>query len=186
MMLPLHPLGDTAITVGGDFPLTIDPLPDCTRFSLRIDPQMREAAGTCFGLELPAEIGALTRSGNLGAVKLGPDEWYLLAAEADRAGIEARFTDLGASQPHSLVDVSHREVGIGIEGRDAALLLQSSIAFDIEKMQPGTGCRTIFDRVQIILLREDADRFRIEVWHSFSEHVWHFLGTVAREIELSI
>ena len=37
------------------------------------------------------------------------------------------------------------------------------------------------DKAQIILMRETANRFRIEVWHSFSEHIWNFLAAVRRE-----
>lgn len=186
-MHPHHPLSGEGIALHKPFPLTIRPLADKARFSLRIDPDQRIAASAVLGLNLPGNIGDVAYAGEKTAVCLGPDEWYVTVPVADQAEIEAGFAALYAQQPHSLVDVSHREVSIGIEGRDAALALQSAIAFDVDAMAPGSGCRTIFDgKAQIILLRDAKDRFQIDVWHSFSEHVWHFLQVVAREIELDI
>ena len=73
-----------------------------------------------------------------------------------------------------------------MEGEAAALALRSAIAFDVEAMPVGSGCRTIFDKAQIVLIREDKNRFRIEVWRSFADHVWGLLQAVSREIALGI
>lgn len=182
-----HPLDGNAIVLHDPFPLAIRLLADRARFSLRIDPDQRDAATAVLGLKLPGTIGAAISAREKTAVCLGPDEWYVTAPAACKTGIEEGFAALYERVPHSLVDVSHREVSIGIEGPKAALALQSAIAFDAEAMAIGVGCRTIFDgKAQIILLRDAKDRFQIEVWHSFSEHVWHFLQAVAREIELDI
>ena len=182
-----HPLDGNVITLHGPSPLAIRLLADKARFSLRIDPGQRDAAAAVLGLNLPGAIGGMVSLREKMAICLGPDEWYVTASEADKTEIEASFAALYERQPHSLVDVGHREVSIGIEGPKAALALQSAIAFDVEAMAIGIGCRTIFDgKAQIILLRDAKDRFQIEVWHSFSEHVWHFLQAVAREIELEI
>jgi sarcosine oxidase subunit gamma len=50
----------------------------------------------------------------------------------------------------------------------------------------GTGCRTIFDRAQIILIRDAEHRFRIEVWRSFADHVRGIIEATRREIALGI
>lgn len=186
-----HPLDGNVITLRDPTPLAIRLLPDKARFSLRIDPDHGpdhgDAAAAVLGLPLPRTIGGVVSARDTTAVCLGPDEWYVTAPAVDQADIEAGFAARYERQPHSLVDVSHREVSIGIEGPKAALALQSAIAFDVDAMAVGVGCRTIFDgKAQIILLRDAKDRFQIEVWHSFSEHVWHFLRAVAREIDLDI
>ncbi len=167
-------------------PLIVKPATDAARFSLRIDPKGLDAASTAFGLSLPETIGGMVSSGERIAVCLGPDEWYLVAPLSEQETIERSFVQLYSAVVHSLVDVGHREVGIEISGADAAFALQSAIAFDLEAMPAGSGCRTLIDKVQIILLREAADRFRIEVWHSFADHVRHLLQAVSREMELGI
>lgn len=184
MLLANHPLlgktipGDTASR------LSIRAAEDVARFSLRIDPAAVQAAGAAFGTPLPTRIGGLVEAGGRSALQLGPDEWILLAPVAEGDGIVEAFAAL--QEPHSLVDIGHREVGILVEGEAAALALRSAIAFDVEAMAVGSGCRTIFDKAQIVLIREDKNRFRIEVWRSFADHVWGLLHAVSREIALGI
>ena len=171
-------LPDTATRVA------IRPVDDCARFILRIDPQQLATTAIIWGSDLPASIGGLVAHGDRIAACIGPDEWLLLAPLADQDAIEHAFAHLYQTTIHSLVDVGHREVGIAIEGPDAVLALQTSIAFDVGAMPVGSGCRTIIDRVQIILLRLGEDQFRVEVWHSFADHVWTLLAGICSEIEL--
>lgn len=181
-----HPLVGREIAVRESAPLSIRVAADCARFSLRIDLARIDEASKAFGLKLPARIGDVAASAGRLAACLGPDEWYLTASLAEREAVEAAFADLYATAIHSLVDVGHREVGIEVEGAAALLALRSAIAFDIEAMPVGSGCRTIFDKVQIVLLRETEHRFRIEVWRSFADHVWGLLQAASREVALDI
>ncbi|MDH6231919.1 sarcosine oxidase subunit gamma [Mesorhizobium soli] len=181
-----HPLVGREIAVREAAPLSIRAVADCARFSLRIDPARIVEASKAFGLSLPERIGDVTVSGDRLAVRLGPDEWYLTAPLAENQAIERDFAKLYATVPHSLVDVGHSEVGIEVEGTAALLALRSGIAFDIEAIPAGTGCRTIFNKAQIVLVREAENRFRIEVWRSFADHVWGILQAVSREIAIDI
>jgi len=164
--------------------LDISAAEDAARFSLRIDPSEAATAAIAFGAPLPTRIGQTASSGGRLALQLGPDEWQLLAPLSEGDAIVESFGRL--QTPHSLVDVGHREVGILVEGEAALLALRSAIAFDVEAMPVGTGCRTVFDKAQIILIRETENRFRIEVWRSFADHVWHILHAASREIALGI
>lgn len=180
-----HPLVGRTLP-GSQTRVSIRPAEDCARFILRIDPQKLGAASTVWGFDLPPVIGGLVSASGRIATCIGPDEWYLMAPPTEQDAIESAFADLYATTLHSLVDIGHREVGIVVEGPEAVLALQSSIAFDIAAMPVCSGCRTIIDRVQIILLREGQDHFRVEVWHSFSDHVWNLLVGICREIELGV
>ncbi|PSJ58856.1 sarcosine oxidase subunit gamma [Pseudaminobacter soli (ex Li et al. 2025)] len=186
MLHEFHSPVGREIAVGKAIPLRIRTVDDCARFSLRFDPARLAEASKAFGLALPAKIGDVAASSGRLAVQLGPDEWHLLAPLAEQGGVERAFAELYSATPHSLVDVSHREVGIEVEGTAALLALRSAIAFDIEAMPAGMGCRTIFDKAQIVLVRETEERFRIEVWRSFADHVWGILQATSREIELDI
>ncbi|MDB5538265.1 MAG: sarcosine oxidase, gamma subunit family, partial [Devosia sp.] len=175
MMQTHHPLAERALP-GAQARVNIRPVEDGARFILRIDPQNLAAASSVWGASLPPTIGGLVSGFGRIATCIGPDEWYLIAPLTEQDAIESAFAALYATTIHSLVDVSHREVGIAVEGPAAVLALQASIAFDIAAMPVGSGCRTIIDRVQIILLREGQDSFRVEVWNSFSDHVWNLLA----------
>jgi len=180
-----HPLQDRHLSLNDANSLTIRPGEETARFSLRIDPAALGVAGDVFGLNLPNKIGGLTSSGDeeqaKKAVMIGPDEWYLTAPQSAYNKIIADFAKLYETQLHSLVDVSNREISIVVEGACAAWVLQAVMAFDVENMPYPSGRRTLFERVQVILLREREDRFRIEVWASFAEHVWNLLETLFNE-----
>jgi sarcosine oxidase subunit gamma len=187
MMQQHHPLLGRSIEVSsGDARLKIRPGGDAARFSLRLDPAQLGAASHAFGFELPRKIGAVSAGGEKLAVCLGPDEWRLVAPLSDQRAVESRFAALYPTVLHSLVDIGHRDVSIEIEGSKAALALQSAIAFDVETMPVATGCRTIFDKAQVIMLRKAEDQFQIDVWPSYCEHVWGLLQAVSREIQLGI
>jgi len=185
MMQTHHPLVGRALP-GAQARVTLRPVEDCARFILRIDPQNLGAASLVWGASLPPTIGGLVSASGRIAACIGPDEWYLIAPLGEPDAIEGAFAELYGATTHSLVDIGHREVGIAIEGPEAVQALQASIAFDIAAMPVASGCRTIIDKVQIILLREAEDRFRIEVWHSFADHVWTLLAGICREIELGV
>lgn len=181
-----HPLIGKAIAIQSASPLHVRVAADCARFSLRIEPAQADQAAKAFGSALPDRIGGVVSTSGRLAVRLGPDEWYLFAPLEDQQAIQQAFAGIYPTVPHSLVDVGHREVGLEVEGLSAQLALRSAIAFDIEAMRDGTGCRTIFDKVQIILIRHSETRFRIEVWRSFADQVWGILEAAGREIALDI
>lgn len=165
-------------------PLDIRAAGEVARFSLRIDPSAVSMAATAFGAPLPVRIGQMSAADGRLALQLGPDEWQLLVPLSDSDAVSAAFA--GLQTAHSLVEVGHREVGILVEGPAASLALRSAVAFDVEAMPVGACCRTLFDKAQIILIREAQDRFRIEVWRSFADHVWGILHAANHEIALGI
>lgn len=146
---------------------TASALPPVARFSLRARAEDAAALSAALGLDLPARIGACATVGGVAALKLGPDEWTLQAPEAD-AG---RLAALSAPVPHSLVDVSDRELSFAIRGPRAADLMTIGCPRDLDAVAPGEGRRTVFDGVTVVLWREGPQAFRIDVWRSYAPHV---------------
>lgn len=152
------------------------------RFNLRLAPAGLAAASAAFGADIPPTIGARTVSGARTALCLGPDEWVLHADESERDAIAADFAALYAQVPHSLVDISDREIAILLEGPGALDLLATGCPLDLARIDVGWGARTVFDSAQIVLTRETPARFRIEVWRSFAPHVWGLLSIASAEL----
>ncbi len=163
-------------------PVTVRILAPVARFSLRIDPANLAVASEAFGLVLPTRIGEITESGTRRALCLGPDEWLLHADEAEGAAIEAAFATRYADTPHSLVSTGDREIGISLSGAEAATLLSVGCPVDIERIALGSGKRTVFDGVGIVLIREGDGRFTLEAWRTFMPHVLALLDTANREL----
>jgi len=93
------------------------------RFSLRARGDLAPL-DAALGMSLPARIGARAASGEIEALRLGPDEWTILAPITETDRLVAACAGVYASHPHSLVDISGREVTLLIEGPQAAELLR--------------------------------------------------------------
>lgn len=157
-------------------------LPCRARFSLRTALDCRVAVSEALGLVLPTRIGERRTSGRRSALCLGPDEWVLHTEEADSSALVAALVDLSARLPLSAVDIGDREIVLAVEGPAARDLLATGCPLDLARMPVGTGTRTVFDTVQVVLTREAEDRFRLEVWRSFAPHVRALLATAAEEL----
>ncbi|WP_293861888.1 sarcosine oxidase subunit gamma [uncultured Alsobacter sp.] len=157
------------------------------RFVLRGTAEV--AAGASFGVALPSRLNRAEASDPRAALKLGPDEWLLIAADAagdiPTAALQAQMEAALAALPHSLVDVSHRQMALLVEGPGAALTLNAAVPLDlsVEAFPVGMATRTIFEKAEIVLWRQGAEAFRIEVWRSFAPYVQALLAAVQAENE---
>ncbi|MBN8633476.1 MAG: hypothetical protein J0L76_21780, partial [Rhodobacterales bacterium] len=107
------------------------------------------------------------------ALWLGPDEFLLLAPGEEAAAVEAGMKPALSAGMHSLVDVSHRQIGLVLEGRLAARCLSAGCPLDLRPaaFPVGMATRTIFLKTEIVLWRQALDRFHIEVWRSFAPYL---------------
>ncbi|MGA7805186.1 sarcosine oxidase subunit gamma, partial [Bradyrhizobium sp.] len=121
-------------------------------------------------------------SGGRVAMWLGPDEWLLLAEDEEPAGLMAELEAVLGEEPHSLVDASHRQVGLMLEGRGASRLLSAGCPLDLhaDAFPPGMVTRTLLAKADIVLWRCSAPAFRLEVWRSFADYVVALLAEAAR------
>jgi sarcosine oxidase, subunit gamma len=154
-------------------------LPAAARHILRGSSEVRIAAGQALGLTLPAAACRAVSEGERAALWLGPDEWLLIAPEhsSDGAALRAAL----AQQPHSLVDVSHRQLAIELSGARATSLLAAGCPLDLDPgaFPAGMCTRTMLGKAEVVLWRTAPEVFRIEVWRSFAAYVAAFLEEAA-------
>lgn len=149
--------------------VTISLAAPMARYSLRArQPELLEQV---LGRKLPRQIGATLD----GAACLGPDEWMLRAPDrtilADPAGL-----------PVAITEVSERSVCLIAEGARAAEVIAAGCPLDLDRFAVGRATRTVFETVEIILLRSGEDRFEIEVWRSFAPWLRTALEAAARQL----
>ena len=159
-------------------------LPPASRHILRGRPRAVLAAGAAFGAALPQQAcRAVAIEHGRAALWLGPDEWLLLASPADGPALAAALGHAMAGLPHSLVDVSHRQVGIEAAGPEAAAALNAGCPLDLDEtaFPVGMCTRTVLAKAEIVLWRTEPDVFRVEVWRSFADYVWLLLEEASRE-----
>ena len=158
-------------------------LPPATRIAVRADKPALPILGTAFGVEFPIRACRAAVAEGRAALWLGPDEWLVVAPDADAAALIAEATRALAGIPASLVDVSHRQTAIAISGPRAAPALNAFVPLDLDPhIFPAGSCtRTLLAKAEIVLWRTAATEFRIEAFRSFSPYVWRCLEEAIRE-----
>lgn len=159
------------------------PLPPMARFVLRARPAAMEAVAAPLGTRLPVVACRSAVAGNRAALWLGPDEWLLLAPDADGPAWSAALAAAMGPHPHSLVDVGQRQSGLMLTGRQAATVLNAGcpLDFDPDAFPLGMCTRTVLGKAEVVLWRTGAQSFHVEAWRSFLPYVWGFLEEAARE-----
>ncbi len=149
--------------------VTIALAPPMARFSLRAGD--RAALEGLLGRKLPVKIG--TTDGGIAC--LGPDEWLLRSAQGTAI-------PLGESLPVAITEISERAVCLIVDGPRAAEVLMAGCPIDLELFATGRATRTIFETVEIILVRSGEHRFEVEVWRSFAPWLHLALTTAAAQL----
>ena len=177
---PRSPLEGVALPSGRRF--TLAEAPPAARFILRGGEAVRVACGMVFGAEPPSRLGPALEGDKRAALWLGPDEWLLIASEADVAAVADVLEQVLEGTAHSLVDVSHRQIGLIVSGPAAARVLNAGCRLDLDlKAFPvGFATRTVFDKAEIVLWRRAEATFHVEVWRSFAPYLAASLAEAAR------
>jgi len=161
--------------------------PFAARWILRGGPEeVCAPAGAAFAVAPPTAPLRAATEGSRAALWLGPDEWLLIAEEAD-AALGAALEAALAGVPHALVDVSHRQCAIELAGPGAARLLNAGVPLDLDlaAFPVGMVARTLLLKAEIVLWRREETRFRLEIARSFAPYVAAALTQAAREQEAS-
>lgn len=161
-------------------PVVVRELAPALRLSLRVKPAHRATLGQALGLDLPLRVGERAQSGDTQALCLGPDEWLILAPEGAALADAARA--VYAAAPHTLVDISDREVTLRLTGPAVLDLLAACCPRHVAAMPVGSAARTVFDSATVVLWRDGPADFRMDVWRSFAPHVRSLLAQVQGEL----
>jgi sarcosine oxidase subunit gamma len=163
--------------------LAIEVLPPRGRLSLRLAPARLPAGGEVAGFLLETPINRFSASARGRALRLGPDEWLLWAAENEAGRISADISDALAGQHVSLVDISHGRAALLLSEAEAATVLNAGCPLDLSQaaFPVGAATRTLVGKCEVILARTDnRPTFEVECGRSFAPYLRDFLLEAAR------
>jgi sarcosine oxidase, subunit gamma len=165
---------------------TVARQPRLGRFIFRGRAEAIDAAGGAYGVAVPRQACRAAFAGSHAALWLGPDEWLLLMPENEAENCAAALTQALAGLPHSLVDISHRQIGLEVAGVRAATVLNAGCPLDLDEavFPVGMCTRTVLGKAEIVLWRVAEQRFRIEVAQSFAAYVLGLLHEALREFTM--
>jgi sarcosine oxidase, subunit gamma len=148
------------------------------RISLRAPETSVAALNKALGFTLPQKPKTSAAKGDVHALWIGPDEWFIIAPEP--SDLVAKIAKVSAF--HSAVDVSHRNAALIVSGAGAADILNAGCPQDLSFIvfPVGACSRTLMGKTEVILYRLGVDQFRVEVWRSFATYALDFIEDVIR------
>ncbi len=152
-------------------------LPPVARFIFQGGQGACKTAGDAFRLVLSAKSCRANAANGRAALWLGPDEYLLLAPMGDAGTIAVELTTALAGIPHSLVDVSQRQVAWRLSGPNAGAILNTGCPLDLDPAEfpPGMCTRTLLGKADIVLWRRSIEEYHLETGRSFSDYVLGWL-----------
>lgn len=169
--------------LAGGAGVSITPAEPMSRISLRVKDKDAKAVGKALGVALPIKPKTSNMSGdtagtNRSALWIGPDEWLILDSET--ADISAALAKSKAVM--SVVDISHRNTAILLEGQNAVDVLRAGCPQNLnDDVFPVGACsRTILGKAEVIIWRTGVDSYHVECWRSFSDYAFKFMSHAAK------
>jgi sarcosine oxidase subunit gamma len=162
---------------GGSATVRLTPASPASRISLRAPAESVAALSGALKLDLPTKPKTSGHAGARLALWLGPDEWLVI----DESGADLMGLAASSSALHAATDISHRNTAIIVSGPGAEKTLAAGCPQDISRdvFPVGACSRTVFGKVEIVLLRMDDETFRVECWRSFSDYAFGLLAEAA-------
>jgi sarcosine oxidase subunit gamma len=154
-----------------------------SRLVLQCDAPARDAAARVWGVPFSEQSCRARAQGERATLWLGPVEHLMWQASREPKLPIEELEQALSPYPHSLVDVSHRQVALEISGSQAATILAGACPLDLDLGQfPVNMCtRTVLAKAEIVLWRTAPEVFHLEVWRSFLGYAQDLLNEIGRE-----
>jgi sarcosine oxidase subunit gamma len=158
-------------------------LPPASRWILHGGAPARALAAPVWGVDFSDIACRATVAGARAALWLGPDEYLLLELPAGETTMAGALESALGTEPHALVDVSHRQFAFEVSGPHSSTLLSAACPLDLHPgaFPVGMCTRTVLAKADIVLWRTRADAFHVEAWRSFAGYVGGLLVEIGRE-----
>ena len=153
------------------------------RLSFRAKPTALAGRNDVGGFPVAGPINSVISEGTISSLRLGPDEWLLLAPADDVTKIEGEIARSMDGAFFSLVDISHRNVAFSVEGAAAASVINVGCPIDLDEsaFPVGMATQTLLGKAEIILVRLEKNAWRVECWRSFESYVHAYLTNAAKD-----
>ncbi len=158
---------------------------DQLRYSLRIKSQDRTAFTKACGIDLPNKIGQTIIQNDRMVFCVGPDEYILIDNPNLRETLKQKFEQLADKFVFSTTDISHRNIGFKLSGKQAARMINIGCPLDLslETFPVGKCTRSVFESAEILIFRNKEDEFQLETWRSFAPYMARYFEKFCLENE---
>ena len=183
---------DLGSRAGGAGGVLLGEGPSRESFALRglaDDAAFARAVETGLGAGLPQEPGEAAEIGaDALLIRLGPDEWRLIAPLSDDGRTAARLASALGGGRGALVNISSASTVITVAGEHAADLLATGTGIDLDPaaFPAGRAARTRIGNAQALVHRKAEDAFELHVPRSYARSFWEWLEERGREFDAAV
>jgi sarcosine oxidase subunit gamma len=164
--------------------LSLEERPGLGILSLRLkgEPE-RRLASAALGLELSGPVGHAAGAAQRSALRVGPDEWLLVAPRAEEGLLGAQLMTALSGYSGAVAPIGNGTVAIDASGPQVRAFLAKGTSLDLhpKAFAPGRCAVAGFGKIRVTLWRRDAERFSLFVGRSFARSFWDWSLDVARE-----
>ena len=153
------------------------------------DPAFVAGVKTATGADLPIAANTVATAGDVRILWLGPDEWWIVASDARRAGLIDGLRSAFTGQHTNVTDVSESRTVISMTGHAARAVLARGVSLDLHPrvFGPGQCAQTSLSRTNVLLHQtEETPSYEIYVLKSFSDYLWRWIGLIAEDFGLAV
>lgn len=172
---------DEELLGGPNFSVTERTPPGLINIRLLPRTDLIEGVSQTAGVPVPLSPNNFHATAERQLLWLGPDEWLLIAASGEEAGLIAALDEKLGNSFHSVVDVSGQYSVFDVQGPAAGDILNAGCSLDlaVEIFGPGRCAQTLLARATIILMRHDQNNFRLLCRRSYASYVRQWFGAAA-------
>jgi len=145
------------------------------------------AAKDALGFALPADPNRATADENLAALRLGPDEWWVVGR--DRPTLADDLAKAFEDQAATVTEIGESRTCIRVAGPKARDLIAKGCPLDLHPRVFTTGCcaQGMLAKAGVLLHQvSDEPAYDIYVLRSFAEYLWLWLEDAAQEYGVSV
>ncbi len=153
------------------------------RYSLRVKSKDRAAFNEASGLSLPNKVSQTSLHKDRMVFCVGPDEYIFIGSTSERKSFDLKFKKLAGNFIFSATDISHRNSGFRISGKQATQLINVGCPLDLslKNFPVGKCTRSIFESAEIMIFRAKEDEFYLETWRSFAPYIARYFEKFCQE-----
>ena len=152
--------------------------------------QFLSAVGKSLNLLLPNEANTSSRSDQLTALWLSPDEWMIFSNGVVKENTNSYETETLLNKNISklnlgaVVDVTDQFVRINLKGDKIYDLFQTGSPFNFNdfKGKIGSVTQTILAKIDVIIHNQNKNEVNLFVRRSFSEHLFAWMNDSASRL----
>ena len=153
------------------------------------DPAFSSAVQLATGVMLPHRANTVSTGGGRQILWLGPNEWWVTGPDGEAEALIEKLRESFVGQHAAACDVSESRAIIVLRGVNARDVLMRGVSLDLHPREfiVGQCAQTGVSRANALIhLVDDAPTFELYVLKSFSDYLWRWLETVARDFNVAV